>query len=288
MRKARHRAICLLILATFFIMVFSACIKRPKGVLSEKETIDLLTDMQLAEAYLNTSGPNTPDSVRKSLAEAVLLQHGVTKEQLELTLEYYGKNADEYYALFDKVNKRIDSKRKSLTGQMPTENLAENDIWPYSPFTLFMRNNASDGLVFSLTGDAVEPGERLEWNMRLNNNGQADALLGVEYGDGSSTYVKRNLGGSKNVNISLQSDTGKVVKRIFGYFNVSKASLPVWADSIRLVRFPYDSVSYSKLRGQNRYFGAKNRPVEQRKDSVAMDSTVLNTVKNHFSSPIKE
>ena len=260
----------LTLMVSFLLMAFlPACIERPEGVLSEDETIDLMVDMQITEAYLNTMGPSMSDSMRQAMAEGVLLQHGVSKKQLEQTLAYYGRNADEYYALFDKVNKRLDSKRKNLTGQMPTESTAENNIWPYSPFALFARNGSSDGLIFSLTGDALDPGEMLEWKMRLNNSGQGDALLGVEYGDGSSTYVKRSVGGMRNVKIDLQSDTGKVIKRVFGYFNVSKSSMPLWVDSIRLDRLPFDSVNYSKVRNQSRYYGAKNRPKEMKTDSVA-------------------
>lgn len=268
----KHRVTFLILLSVMLMTIFGACIKRPKGVLSEKETVDLLVDMQLAEAYLNTSGPTISDSLRNSLADGILLQHGVTREQLEKTLEYYGKNADEYYALFDKVNKRLDSRQKHLTGVMPEENLNENNIWPYSPFTMFLTNNSSDGLVFSLTGDAITPGDYLEWKMRLNNMSPADALLGVEYDDGSSTYSKKSVSGSRNVEIELQSDTGKVIKRVFGYFNVNRSSLPVWADSIRLIKLPYDSVNYMKRNIQKRYYGAKNRPKPEKTDSVNTDS----------------
>lgn len=257
---------------TVMVLLMPGCIKRPKGVLSEKETIDLLTDMQLAEAYLNNKGPSIPDSVRKAIGEGVLLKHGVTREQLDKTLAYYGENADEYATLFDKVDKRIEARRKKLSGQMPTENISENDIWPFSPFTLFSRNQSTDGLVFSLTGDALQPGDRLEWKMRLNNIQQADALLGVEYVDGSSTYIKRNIGGSKQINITLQSDTGKIIKRIFGYFNVGRFSLPLWADSISLNRTPYDSTNYSKVNGQTPYYGPRSRPKRVVADTISTDT----------------
>ena len=260
------------LVSLFLMTLLPACIERPDGMLSEDETVDLLTDMQLAEAYLNQVGPSMSDSARRAMAEGVLLRHGVTKDQLDKTLAYYGKNADEYVALFDKVNKRIDSRRNRLTGKISNESKAENNIWPYSPFALFSRNGSSDGIVFSLDGEAMDPGEQLEWKLRMNNNGQADALLGVEYIDGSSTYVKRSIGGNRNVKIDLQSDTGKIIKRVFGYFNVNRSVLPLWVDSISLMRMPFDSLNYSKGRGQSRYYGPRNRPKDMKPDTISTET----------------
>ena len=269
MRKV-FRAFPLLIVGSLlFGLGLTNCIKRPKDILTEKETVDLLADMQLAEAYISSEGGMYNDSIRHAIGEGVLLKHGVTRAELERTLAYYGKNTDEYYKLFDKVNKRIESKKKEITGMAMESISTENNIWPFSPFTYFSPNNASDGLAFSLTGELLTPGEALEWKMRFNNNGIGDGLLGIDYSDGTSVYTKKSIGGSRQVKLELQSDTGKVIKRIYGYMNVNRSSLPLWADSISLITIPFDSTSYMRVNMQNRYYGPRKRPREEKKDTVA-------------------
>lgn len=247
-----------------------ACDKRPDNVLPEKEMIDLLADMQLAEAYLRTSGPEVSDSMREAFPEAVLARHGVTYAEVDTTLAYYGRNADDYFALYDKVNKELTARRKKIDGNITVSDRAADNIWPYQMMTMFAAGNATDGLIFSIKPDGITPGERLEWSMRISTQTAADGLLGVDYEDGSGTYIRRRLNGTRNISLQLQTDTGKNVTRVYGRFTVDRTRLPLWADSIVLTHAPLDSALYGNIYQQSRHYGLrkKNKKDIEPKDSV--------------------
>lgn len=249
--------------------VLSACDKRPDNVLPEKEMVDLLADMQLAEAYLRTAGPEVSDSMREAFPEAVLARHGVTYAQVDTTLAYYGRNADDYFALYDKVNKELISRRKKIDGNIPANDRGSDNIWPYQMMTMFGTGNATDGLIFSIPAEGIIPGERLEWSLRASTQTAADGLLGVDYEDGSGTYIRRKLNGTRNISLQLQTDTGKTVTRIYGRFTVDRTRLPLWADSIVLTHAPLDSALYGNIYQQSRHYGLQKR---NKKDIEPKDS----------------
>ena len=74
--------------AIFSASIFLGCDRRPKEVLSEKEMVSLMADMQLAEACLNSSAVSVHSrDGRLELGRSVLAAHGVTQEQLDTTLD---------------------------------------------------------------------------------------------------------------------------------------------------------------------------------------------------------
>ena len=226
------------------VIVLPGCNRRPKSILSEKEMVALLTDLQMAEAYYNTGGPSV-NLDRNSLVESVLKKHGVSHTQLDSTLAYYGRNMDEYYMLYQKVEKNLKAENNRLE-----ELDAANDIWPYSHYAAVFPNQLSEGIMFSMPASGVEPGNSLEWRLRLNTAVPADGLLGVEYENGLTSYVKKSLSGDNALKMNIQTDTALVAKRIFGSISFSEPDRYVWADSIRLIRLDLDSLNYNQIRQQ--------------------------------------
>lgn len=259
------------------VTLAAACDDRPDGVLSEGETVDLLADLQIAEAYNETPSARGSNPTNPRLQEAVLKAHGVSEEEFSNTMAYYGRNIDDYYKLFDKVEARIKKKGEKLTGKVQDTNEG-NDIWPYSRMAYFNRNMATNGLRFSIEPGDLQSGERLEWKLNLTNPEGVDGIIGVEYTDGSASFTKRNAAGNKKFEISLQSDTAKVAKRLFGYITLQEHSMPVWADSIQLLRMPFDSIEYSKIRTQQKVKPLRPRPAKtevnrQEEEKAPADST---------------
>lgn len=243
-------------------LLSAGCNKRPEGVLSEKETIELLTDLEMAQAYFSTSPPGhgiTKDALTKSVLE----KHGVSQEELDSTISYYGRNIDEYYLLYQKIEKNLQTKNGRLEG-----NKAGDDIWPYNRFAAFMRGQLADGLTFSFPADDLEPGSTLDWAMRLTNAEGIEMTLGVEYENGISSIVKKNTAGNTSVHLNLITDTTFSAKRIFGHLSVPTHTLPLWADSIRLIRTEFDSLEYQKFNSQKRIFP----PSERASISISIDS----------------
>lgn len=230
-----------------FIMS-GGCNKRPEGVLSENDMVDLLADIELAEAYYNTTAGPGSGITREMLIESVLQKHGVTHAELDSTMAYYGRNIDDYYALYEKVETKLRKRSNEGTDEQTRQ---EDDIWPYSRFASFLPNQTSDGIVFSMGADEIQPGNTLEWAMRLTSTEGVELMLGVDYADGGSSLIKKNSSGTRTLQINLQTDTVRQPKRIYGVMKLPERARPVWADSIRLIKSEYDSMNYSKIRSQN-------------------------------------
>lgn len=254
----KKRSVNLWILPLAFLLLLS-CNKRPENVLSESETIDLIADLQYVEAYKSSPAGNNAVS-RDQLLEGVLLAHGVTKEQYEATMEYYGKNIDEYAELYDKVEDRIRKKGQKYSGKDMTKEESLDNVWPYSPFAYINQKSAVNGFRFSLTPDNIEKGDRLEFSMRLTGGDGLDGLFGLEYSDGTSSYVKRSSSIDRKFSLPLVSDTSKTVSRIFGYLKVPESSMPLWIDSIQIIRLPFDSLEYAKVSAQSKSFRPVKKP----------------------------
>jgi len=245
-------------------LVAVSCDRRPKGVLSDPEMVDLMVDMQLAEAYNDVAnGYRTAEEQRRNYGAAVLRQHGVTPAQLDSTLSWYGRNIDEYQALYDKVDKELERRRKKVTGTSASDDNLD-DIWPYTQNLVFSPLAPTTSYSFTIPSPAVGAGESVTWKMHLSSSVSPKMMLGVDYSDGTTSLSTRNLGvGMNTVTIKLQTDTAKTVVRLYGVMRLLRRSdLPLWVDSISLVKTPFDSTSYSSI-GSQYILPRKRRPAPQ-------------------------
>ena len=255
------------------ILLSGACSRRPKEILDEKEMINLMADLQLAEAYSNTH-VDYEDGVdgRTALTEGVLVAHGVTHEQFDTTLGWYGKNLDEFVELYAKVDKELLKRRRKLMKESEPLLASGNgsDLWPFTKNGTVMPLSLYDGWVMSLPDPDMNSGDRLIWSMHLTENFDLVGQLGVEYSDGSGESTTMNRGRQNRFEMTLQTDTGKTVSRLYATLRVKdRKSLPLFADSIKLEKLPYDSLEYKISRSQKRY--SKPTPIMTKsnsKDSV--------------------
>ncbi|MBD5338112.1 MAG: DUF4296 domain-containing protein [Bacteroides sp.] len=259
-----------------------ACERRPDKVLSDSEMEKFMTDMMLADAYEQSApGRSMPDSVRHHLGESVMKAHGIDYETLDSTYAWYARNLDDYYKLYSKVEKRLEKQRSRIEGnaRLP-ETEMQNDIWHLPRHIAFSPLGEGDALVFELPGEAMEKGERLEWKMRLSRSGEGNLTLGVDYEDGSVAVAERDFRSDRNPTLKLVSDTGKMVRRIYGVLSVPRNAMPVYTDSIVLLRLPFDSTEYRNTWAQKRYNAPNQRVAPALKaDSVASDTAAIDSVK---------
>lgn len=239
------------------IICFSSCRENKTKPIPEKEMVSLLVDMQLAEAYASTKihGRDAGEE-RKKLGEAVLAKHNLTQEQVDTTLSYYGRNIDDYSELFAKVDIEIEKRKKKLMQKPQGENqeYSETDLWPYGRHGIISDLGVTDGWIFSIHDPDMKKGDRLAWSLYLPNMTNMKGNLGVEYADGTSESVSMvNTSGSK-IEITLHTDTSKNVNRIYGQLIAKDTKVfPVYADSIQLIKLPFDSIEYRKQKSQKRF-----------------------------------
>lgn len=260
----------------------TGCNRRPKGILSDNEMVTLLTDLLIADAFEQSSAISSlPDSVSSRLSENVLKEHGVDRATLDSTYAWYSRNIDEYYDLYAKVDRKLIAKRKKL-GKFD-ENSADNDIWPYSKHLLFSPISSRSDLIFDIPPEMLSKGETLEWRMKLLAAGDADILLGIDYEDGSTSFTNKKFSDDRKIILKIIADSAKTISRIFGTAKINRLDMPLWADSIALIKEPFDSISYSSFRYQRFTPGTVRR--QQKTTTVQSDSLERNALNNNnFSS----
>lgn len=263
--------------AALGLLLLVSCRNRQSGLIGEKDMVEIMTDMQLAEAYAsNQITGKDRDERRLELADAVLASHGVTQEQLDSTLQWYGRNLDDYSKLYEKVDKRLLSKKKELTkdDQSRSEETVGDNLWPFNSHGVVTPLGISDGWILALSNPEIQRGDRLIWKLHLSDaSTPLNGVLGVEYSDGTSEASSTFFTNRKSVELSLQTDTGKNVERIYGTMRFKeKVEGSLFADSISLRKIPYDSLEYYRGRSQKRYGLPVRRDFEKERRKQIADS----------------
>lgn len=267
-----------IIILGFAFLIASACNKRPEGVLSDKEMVGLIADMEVAESYLQTHNHSYyNDSTRDKVLQYILDSHGLDKAGFDSTMVWYGRNIDEYRNLLSKVDKELQHRAKSVKGSS-LEEIVKSDLWPYSRHYMMSALSENNLLQFSIPGSDITSGDRLSWEMRVNSLLEGMALMGVEYENGLKAYTYASTGGTRKMSLSLQTDTSQTIKRVFGQVKVNELSLqPIFIDSVSLKSLPFDSLEYYKINSQRIYRGPINlQKAREERDSVVEDATKNN------------
>lgn len=264
MVRLSSSAVLFLVLA---LAVMSAgCQKRPKGVLSDSQMQKLMVDLALADAYEHSaSSSHLPDSIKNQIGEAVLKKHGVDRATLDSTFSWYAVNLDDYMRLYAGVEKELTNRLKKA-GASESSTL-QNNIWALPAHIQLVRNSAQKSLTFQLPGGMIEGGEELVWKMKTRGTSNLALLLGIDYSNGMSSFVRRDFPGNR-IELSVIADTIFKPTRIYGYITSDSQNLPIWLDSISLVKNPFDSLKYVKINSQKRIFP----PALLKKEKVSPDS----------------
>lgn len=236
------------------LVCMSSCGGRPSNVLSEQKMVDLMVDMEIAESYETTYGNTTSDQ-RIELGKRVLKAHGVSEETLDTTLAWYGRNMDDYVELFKKVDKELEKRQKKYTEIPGVKKEEANDLWPYQSHLVISPLSGYDGLYFSFPIADIAKGSNMEFSFFLPNASSLKGTFGVIYEDGNGETSVTNFSSKNKIKMSLQTDTAKQVKRIFGSMQLKDISgLPLYIDSITLKPEPTDTIDYmSKRRGLKKF-----------------------------------
>ena len=249
----------LLHLSLLFIIALSllSCDRTPRGVMSVNDMADLITDLQLAEAYIeNNAGDYTDDSSKLVIKQSIFKKHGITQQDYDSSLIWYAHNMEEYTKAYDKavgkLKERYDKLDKGGKGKndMPEEMIAgsgqgpTHDATPRSPhianhpkrlstdtqadsvdlwqgqrsYTLVQ--GARRGFItFDLTPDAHKrPGDRYQLAYKLLRGGnEFKVCLSVDYIDGATSQITRSTNSDGWVAIDVQSDSARQVRRVYGY-----------------------------------------------------------------------
>lgn len=256
-------------LACTFILLPS-CGGRPEGVLSDDKMVSVMADMELAEAYLQTQGGSRQPEARGALTEDIFRRNGITQAEFDSTMSWYASHSDRYQELYARTEKELKKRRLRNKG-LSDPGVAASDMWPYGRMAMFSTTGIPS-LGFSVAASDMQKGDRLTFLMRMQTASKVSTVFGVEYEDGSVGYTSAEYPQTNRLELLFQTDTAKVVKRIFGNLTLEeKGDLPVWGDSITLSRVPLDSNEYYLVNRQ-KIFNPPVRKVKKVEEKTDTDS----------------
>lgn len=277
----RSRAILSVLLGLTIIV---GCNSAPDGVLPKEKMAQLLADMHIGESIVDVEHTKYySDSLRKTVKQSILVEHGVTQEELDSSFAWYGRNIEEYIAVYDRV---IEILNEDLTkigaGKKEKVSLALEgdsvDTWQGTRHYAINHNSASRYITFNLPKDRNwENGDCYAWRMKLINN-ITSVKWGIvaDYADGTTEYVNATAYNEGWNDIKLITDSTKSLNRVYGYIYVSpKESEQIYLDSISLVRMRVNRDYYHQRSMQKKFDYGKSKSTDSDTDKNKSDEKAI-------------
>ena len=236
---------------TVLILLATGCSKRPKDILSEDKMVAVMADIQIAEAYERSGDASAylDGHDRELLGRGILMRHGVTVEEMDSTLAWYGRNMDEYSKLYKKIDAELGKRQLKYAraaGESDNEG-PSSDLWPYGRHFMIDDRSLTSGIVANIPVTDLAPGDKLTWKMAVQGASARNLTLGVDYENGTSDINRiSNKGFDRWVEMSLQTDSLLEVTRIFAIADFQNSSARVIVDSVQLIHLPLNREEYHK------------------------------------------
>lgn len=263
-------------------ILFVGCSRRPKDILSEDKMVAVMADIQIAEAYERSGNANEflQGKNRELLGRGILMQHGVTVEEMDSTLAWYGRNMDEYSKLYKKIDAELNKRQlKYARAAGESENEGPSaDLWPYGRHFVVDDRSMTDGIVVNLPVTELSPGDKIIWKMTTQGATGRNLTLGVDYSNGTSEISKiTNRSFDKWVEASIQTDSTLTVERIFAIAGFEHTAPRVFVDSVQLLHLPFNRDEYQR-NGFQRKVGLAGRKIILPPDTSENSSLVPDSI----------
>ncbi len=247
------RQVILFFCAAFAVAVWS-CSSTPDGVLDEDDMAALLVDVHKAEGVVESNPSSFPtDSAKRAFRQAIYARHGLTTEQVDKSLRWYGYNMEKYVEVYDLVLEKLDEdmrlaqERAGASGAAATGlnggSLALEgdsvDVWVGLRFRPFTQSLESNVIPFLLKFDRNwEQGDIYTLRSKMQGNShEGQLIVGIDYSDGSSEVYSSRLIGDGWHEAKFALDSIRTAREIYGaiQYNASDGEI-AFIDSISLTR----------------------------------------------------
>lgn len=238
-----------ILLIAVALIVLAACSRTPGYVIPEERMASLMADIYLGDAVVeNDAKAFAGDSLRKVLLQSIYAKHGVTREQVDTSLYWYGHNIQKYMEMSrrteDMLQARIDEAERAggRAEKAPRRTSLDGDsvnIWTGLVSRRNSRELVSDFISFNISTDKNwERGDRYTLSVKgLNTHRMVTLNMAVDYNDGTTEY-RWFTGSAEGMNrLLLVLDSAKVASTLYGTIHYAPAQDEVsYLDSITLVR----------------------------------------------------
>ncbi|MDE6684061.1 MAG: DUF4296 domain-containing protein [Duncaniella sp.] len=237
------------VLFAALLLVMMACSRTPDYVIPKDKMAQLMADVYLGDAVVdNNSREYNTDSLRRVLMQSIYLKHGVTSQQVDTSLDWYGHHVQVYIEMCNLteeiLQKRIDAAERAGGKSEKAPRLMSLDgdsvdVWTGIRNRRNTSDMASDFIAFNIASDKNwERGDRYTLSVKgLNTRRPVTLALAVDYNDGSTEFKWFN-GPAEGMNrLLLVLDSAKVASSVYGSIHYAGMKNEIsYLDSITLVR----------------------------------------------------
>lgn len=241
-----------LIIALF---VLAACSHDPDYVIDEKDMVDLLVDVHKAEAVIESNyNQYSSKADKKKLREAVFLKHGITQEQFDTNLVWYGHHIEEYMKIYEQVVERLKAENeeaKKLLAEDNSQTMSQPgdsvDVWKQRRAHVFDTRQASNLLTFDIAPDEnFRTRDYFELRFKVlllpKLSVKPQVYLAARHINHDIVYNQLDIDREGWHSLPLQTDSAMALSRINGYIVLPMQTVPgtMYVDSLTLIRRHYN------------------------------------------------
>lgn len=246
--------------------LLSGCDSIPDGVLSKEEMARLLADVHIGESVVELERRSYPtDSAKQVLKQSIYARHGVTSEQVDSSMKWYGYHLDKYVEVYGRVIELLESdityaqdiagaQKESMSNMRIELDGDSVDVWPDIRYRRFSKKMPTDNIIYTINSDHNwEPGDVYMLNVKmLNAAALTDLSIAVDYQDGTKDYVNAMRTGNGWHSVKLVLDSAKRATAVYGVISHTPVfDEEAFADSISLVRVRRNNYNKSPLANQH-------------------------------------
>jgi len=229
------------------LAVATACKRVPDYVIQPEPMAELMADVRVADAVVavNTRQYDTEQS-KLALKQTVFEKHGVTEEQFDTSLIWYGHNIAKYQEVTDRSIEILERRQREIAAKAAGEAAISVsgdsvDIWTAPQYAVITSRSPSEYLAFSYNSDPNwESGDIYTFRARIATSASgASWNLTAEYDDGAASTLTIDMSTVMpgRQEISLYTDSTRTAVRVSGWLRVKPdGSRPAIIDSISVVR----------------------------------------------------
>ena len=241
-----------LIIALF---VLAACSHDPDYVIGEKDMVDLLVDVHKAEAVIESNyNQYSSKADKKKLREAVFLKHGITQEQFDTNLVWYGHHIEDYMKIYEQVverHKAENEEARTLLAEDNSQTMSQPgdsvDVWKQRRAHVFDTRQASNLLTFAIAPDEnFRTRDYFELRFKVlllpKLSVKPQVYLAARHINHDIVYNQLDIDREGWHSLPLQTDSAMALSRINGYIVLPMQTVPgtMYVDSLTLIRRHYN------------------------------------------------
>lgn len=250
MRKFLHFLTILFLVG----IVVTSCQSTPENVIPPDRMAKLLVDFHKGEALTEIRYSDyRNDTAKFAVMKAVFDRNGVTPEQFDSSLVWYGHNLEEYMEIYDDVIAELESEvEKAGNVALVAGTLVGDSVnaWSGEPHYVITHRSPSEFLKFKINADETwENGDSYTLQMKVFNRYEPITMgMYVDYTDGSTDMRLVNFSEDGWSRLTMVVDSLRTPVSVYGFTHFRPiVDEEIFVDSVSLVRRRFDPLTYRQV-----------------------------------------